>query len=135
MVRRGAAATHQCLPVRPADKTIEQTVAVDVAAFLSTEKETDSAQAMNPRPYSRQFRRGLFDGADGAQSRRMKKRRRAEQHRVENLGRAGNSRQPFQSANCKREDHEPPSRVGGIGARSATDGPFKTLPKASKREP
>ena len=131
-MRKSATLDHQRIAIRAADKTIEQTVSMNMAAFLSTKKEPDSTQAMNSRPNSGHFGRGLFDGANGTQTRRMKKRGRAEQHRVENLRRAGNGRQPFQPANCKRENHESPFSTG---ARSATDGPFRTLPRASKREP
>src|SRR5688572_15091765 len=63
----------------------------------------------------------------------MKKGGGGEQDRVENVRRAGNGRQPFQPANCELEDHDSP--FFSIGARSATDGPFSTLPSASKREP
>ena len=132
VMRTRAAIAHQRVPIRPADKTIEQPVSVEMAAFLSVEKEAYSAKAMNPRSYPGQFVHRFFNGADGSQTRRMKKRRRAEQHRIENLRRAGNGRQPFQPADREEENHASPS---SIGARSATDGPFKTLPRASKREP
>ena len=73
-MRRCPAVAHQRLAVRPADKAIEQTISMNVAAFLSPKKEPDSAKAMNSRPYVRQLAYGFFDIADGAQTRRMKNR-------------------------------------------------------------
>ena len=106
---------------------------MNVAAFSSAKKEPDSAEPMHTRAHLVHFKRRRFNGADRSQTSRVKKRRRGEQHCVENLRRAGNGCEPFQPANCEREDHESP--FFSIGARSATDGPFKTLPYASKREP
>ncbi|MEN3368411.1 MAG: hypothetical protein V7609_554 [Verrucomicrobiota bacterium] len=83
MMRRRAPVAHERVAIRPADETIEQTVSVDMAAFLSMKKETDSAKSMNPRPHSRQFVHRSFYGTDCAQTPRGKYRRGAEQHRVE----------------------------------------------------
>ena len=130
---RRAALEHQSVSFFLADKTIEQPVPMNVAAFSSAKKEPDSAEPMHTRAHLVHFTRRRFNGADRSQTSRVKKRRRGEQHCVENLRRAGNGCEPFQPANCEREDHESP--FFSIGARSATDGPFKTLPYASKREP
>ena len=77
MVRRGVAVPEQCIAIRPPHKTIQQTVAMNVAAFLSAKNEPDSAEAMNPRPHAGQFVGPLFEGADRAQACRVKKRSRA----------------------------------------------------------
>src|SRR5687767_3121979 len=130
---RRAAIAQQNVTLGLADKTIEQSVAMNVAAFLSAKKETHPAETMHSRSHLGHCARGRFDGADRSQASRMKKSGRGEQHRVENLRCAGNGREPFQPANCKVEDHD--SASFSIGARSATDGPFNTLPSASKREP
>ena len=47
MMRRCASLSHQLIPIRPADKTIEQTISVDVAAFYSTKEKPDTAIAMD----------------------------------------------------------------------------------------
>ena len=94
MMRGREIVSDQRIAICSADKTIEQTVPVDVAAFLSLKKETGSAKAMNSRPYARQFVRRAFNGTDGAQTRRMKDRGGDEQHRVENVRRTGNGREP-----------------------------------------
>ena len=78
-MRRRPLLPQQRVAICRADKTIEQPVAVDVAAFLFTKKEPNSAEAMNPGPYSWKFRRRLFNGADRPQPGRMKKRGYAEQ--------------------------------------------------------
>ena len=131
-MRARAAIAHQRVAIRPAHKTIEQTISMDMAALLSAKKEAYSAKAMNPRPYPGQFVHRFIDGADGTQHRRMKERGGEEQDRVKNLRRAGDGRQPFQPANCELENHD---SSFSMCARSATEGPFSTLPSASKREP
>lgn len=132
MMWRRATVAHQGITICAAHKAIEQPVSVQVTEFFPSKAEADAAEAMNSRAHSGKFGYRLFDGADGAQPCRMKKRGRCEQHRIENLRCAGNGREPFQPANCKLENHESPFSTG---ARSATDGPFSTLPSASKREP
>ncbi|MEY2482846.1 MAG: hypothetical protein QOK24_1374 [Verrucomicrobiota bacterium] len=78
MMRRSATVTHQRIAVGPANETIEQTISVDMAAFFSAKKETDSAKSMNSGSHSRHFVHGLFYCTDGAQTRRRKERGRAE---------------------------------------------------------
>ncbi|MEY2494469.1 MAG: hypothetical protein QOJ45_961 [Verrucomicrobiota bacterium] len=78
MVRRRVMVSHKRIAIRTADKAIEQTVPMNVAAFLSAKKETDAAKPMNARRHSRQIGHRFFHGADGAQSRRRKDRGRAE---------------------------------------------------------
>ena len=62
----------------------------------------------------------------------MKKTGRAEQQRVEHLWSAGNARQPSEASDDEFKNQVP---FPSIGARSATEGPFNTLPSASKRDP
>src|SRR5688500_8458470 len=130
---RRAAIEQESIAICQADKTIEQPVAMKVAAFPSAKKESYPAETMHPRTHFGHFTCRRFHRADRAQASRMKKGGRGEQQRVEKVRRAGNGRQPFQPANCELEDHDSP--FSSIGARSATDGPFSTLPSASKREP
>jgi len=62
----------------------------------------------------------------------MKKTGRGEQQRVKYLRCAGNPRQPFEAPDDELKNQVP---FPSIGARSATEGPFNTLPSASKRDP
>src|SRR2546423_6687230 len=95
-------------------------------------KETNAAKSMDadahfgPGPHARLTR------AYRAQQCGMKRARRAEEHRVEGLRRARDSREPFESPDGERKNYV---SLFSTGARSATDGPFSTLPSGSKREP
>src|SRR5688572_6521342 len=60
MVRRGMALPHQRIAIRPPHKTIQQTVAMYVAAFLSAKNEPDPAEVMHPRPHAGHFIGPLF---------------------------------------------------------------------------
>ena len=133
MMGRRAAVEEEGIALGLADETIEQPVAMYVAAFPSAKKEPHPAETMRTRTDFGNLARRRFHRADRSQSSRMKKRGRSEQHRVENVRRAGNGRQPFQPPHCELEDHDSP--FFSTGARSATEGPFSTLPNASKREP
>jgi hypothetical protein len=95
MMRRHAIATlHQPVAVRFPNKTIEQTVSVDVAAFFSAKEEPNSSKAMHPWLYTRQLPHARFDVADSAETRPIKEGRRTQQDRIEKLRGAGNHRQP-----------------------------------------
>ena len=72
-----------------------------------------------------------LDFADRAEARRMKQSGRAKQERVEHLRGTRNSREKFQPPDDNRENQV----LSSTGARSATDGPFNTLPSASNRDP
>ena len=131
-MRQRSSVGNQRITLIPADKTIEETVAMNVARFPSAVEESDSSQPVNCHPHSRPAADGGFNLCYCPEARRTEHRRAHEQHRVENERRARNSRQPFQSANDELKDQ---SAFGSTGARSATDGPFNTFPRASNREP
>ena len=132
-MKRCAAIEQQSVAPGLADKTIEQSIAMNVTAFPSAKKEPHAAETMHSRAHLGHSAGRRFDSADRLKTSRIENGGRGQQDRVENLRCAGNGRQPFQPANCKLEDHD--SLFLSIGARSATDGPFNTLPTASKREP
>jgi len=98
-MRQGPPALDQPIAIRPTDETIEQTIPVNVARFLATKKEPDPAEPMDTDAHFRPAAHGRFDCADRAKPRRIKNPGRAEQYRVEDVGRAGNSGKPFQSPN------------------------------------
>jgi hypothetical protein len=74
VVRRGLAIAHQRVPMPAADKTIEQAISMNVAAFLSTEEKAHSAKTMNSQTHLGQSIHRFLDRADGAQTSRMKQR-------------------------------------------------------------
>jgi hypothetical protein len=78
VVGRRATNAQQRIAIRPADKTVEQAVSMQMAAFLSAKKEPDSAEAMDSGPHSGHFGCSHFKGAKGAQTSRMKESRRSE---------------------------------------------------------
>ena len=132
-MNRGPALAQQSVAPGRSDETIEQTIAMNVTAFLAAEKKSNSAKTMHADPHLGNFARGHFDRADRPQAPRMKERRDAQKHGVENLRSTWNGREPFQPTHSELEDH--PWSSFSTGARSATEGPFRTLPCASKREP
>src|SRR5438105_2065356 len=105
---------------------------MNMTRFLAAKKETDAAEPMNADTHTGASAHGRFNLADGAEPLPIKQSGRGEEHRVKNLRRPWNSREPFQPPNSEREDYV---SAFSTGARSATEGPFSTLPSASKREP
>ena len=103
-----------------------------MAGLFPPQKETDAAQAMHACLDSRPPAHFGLDFAYGPETRRMKQAGRPEQYGVKNLRRARDAGEPFQPANDEAENQV--SSLS-IGARSATAGPFNTLPSASKRDP
>lgn len=71
----GAVVPEQSVTFGLADKTIEQPVPMNVAAFSSAKKESDSAKAMNSQPEVRQLARRCLDVADRSQATGMKQGR------------------------------------------------------------
>ena len=114
-----------------ADKAIEQTVPMNMARLPALVEKSDPAQPMDTHPHPRPTANRSFDRRDCPEPRWVKQRCRRKQERVENLGRAGNSPEPLQPVNDELENQS----FVSTGARSATDGPFRTFPSASKREP
>ena len=104
MMRQSSPALDQLIAIRPADEAIQQTIPVNVTGFFAAKKEPDPAKPMHTDAPFRPCPHGRFNRADRAKPRRIKKPGRGEQHRVENLGRAGNSREPFQPPNGEREN-------------------------------
>ncbi len=105
MVRHCATIIHQLLAIRSANKTIEQTVSVNVARLFPLKKETDAPEAVNAHGYARKPLRILFDGTDRAQAARMQQGRRKQKRRVKYLWRARNFREPAEFSNDERENH------------------------------
>ena len=132
MVRQCATIVHQFIASRAADETIQQAVPVNVAGLFPLKKETDTAETMDAGPHAGPSADLRFDFADRPKTRRMKQAGRAEQHGVKNLRGARDAGEPFQPANGELKDQVPFSFTG---SRSATDGPFKTFPNASNRDP
>ena len=106
---------------------------MNVAGLFPVKKETGAAQTVHAASHSRPGPNLSFDVTDRSQPGRLKQASSAEQERVEHLRGPGNTRQPFQPPDNELEDQV--SFACSTGARSATDGPFKTLPSASKRDP
>ncbi len=132
MMRQGASLINQRIAPVTSDVAIEQAVPVNMTRFLSMMEKADAAKPMNSHLRPRPMTDGGFNRAHCAKPGGAKERRPGEQHRVENLRRAGDPRQPLQPVNDKPKNQSP---LGSTGARSATDGPFKTFPRASNREP
>jgi hypothetical protein len=132
VMRQAAALGNQRIAILPADMAIEQSVPVNMTRFLSVMEKPDAAKPMNLHLRPRPLADGGFNRAHRAKPSRAKERGPGEQHRVENLRRTGDPRQPFQPVNDELKNQSP---LGSTGARSATDGPFNTFPSASNREP
>ena len=102
-MRQRLATGDQTIAILPADKTIQEPVPVNVARLRAPAEETDTAQAMDAGAHAGPAVDCRFNRADGAEPFRGKQPGGAEQQRVEELGRAGNSREPFQSSDCERK--------------------------------
>lgn len=131
-MRQRAALGYQRVALLTAYEAIEQPVSVDMARFLAVMEKSDAAEPMDPYAHPRPLANRGFDRRHRPQPRRVKERGCRSQERVEDQRRAGNSREPLQSANDELKNQSP---LGSTGARSATDGPFNTFPCASNREP
>lgn len=131
-MRQRASLGNQRVALIGADEAVEQTVPVDMARLFAVAKKADAAQPMNAHAHPGPSADRAFDYRNRPKPPRAKERGRRGQQRVENLRRAGNSRQPLQPVN---DEFENQSSLFSTGARSATDGPFRTFPSASKREP
>src|SRR5437868_6739427 len=103
-----------------------------VAGLFPSKRESDATQTMDTCSHTWPSTNLRFHITHRATPRRMENARARKQQGIEYMRRIGNSRQPFQSADGKRENQV---SLDSTGARSATDGPFRTLPRASKREP
>jgi len=103
-----------------------------MAGLFSVETEIDTAKAMDPCLHAGPSPHFVLDFTNRPDARRMKQTGHAKEQRVENLGRRRDPRQPAEAP-----DDEPKNQVSlaSTGARSAMDGPFNTLPSASKRDP
>lgn len=132
MMRQRAPVPDEALAIRPAHEAIEQTVPMDVAGLRAAKEEPNPAESMGADAKLRPRAHAGFNRADAAETGRAKQSCQREQQRVENLRRAGDFRQPSQPPNGERKNQV---SLFSTGARSATDGPFSTLPSASKREP
>jgi hypothetical protein len=132
MVRQSAPLADQRIAIGAADEAIQQAVPMDVAGLFPAKKETDAAESMHADPHPGPSANLCLDFANRAEARGMKQPGGTEQQRVEQLRRTRNLREPFQPADDERKNQAP---FSSIGARSATDGPFNTLPTASNRDP
>ncbi len=83
MVRQGAAVPDELGPVRRPNKTIEQAVAVNVAAFGAVNEKADSTEAMDAPPHSGPSRDRRFDFAYRMKPAWTEKAGERKQHRVE----------------------------------------------------
>ena len=132
MMRQRHSASHHVLTRFDPDKRVEQTVTVKMGQLMPSIFEADPTKAMDAQRHAKGAAGLTFERFSYAERTAIEENRRHQQHRIKNLRRAGDGREPFQPPNYERENHEP---LFSIGARSATDGPFNTLPSASKREP
>jgi len=74
MMGRRASLEQESVALCLADKTIEQPVAMKVAAFPSAKKESYPAEAMDTRTHFGDFGRRRFHRADRSKPSRVKKR-------------------------------------------------------------